>query len=116
MRQVDGEQKVKALQKAFLCWVEEDEQLKTLDPRTFNLIRRQLFRATFEAFRLGVVGLGDRLEGPILWKRFFGWVDDLPALRTLPLTVSSEIRARCFRTSLEAFRIGALVTRDSYEV
>lgn len=63
MTHSEGINKVKVLQKAFLCWVEEHGDLQGLDAASFNELRRRLFRSTFDAFRLGVVGL-DKSGGP----------------------------------------------------
>lgn len=107
----EGEHKIKALQKAFLCWIEQHPDLTTLPPLAFNELRRKVFRSTFDAFRLGVVGLnGEVREGEALWQHFFGWFENNPHMDALPIEVVREIMEECFRTTLEAFRLGAIVS------
>lgn len=101
----EGELRVKGLQKEFLSWVETHEYLSRLDPDRFNRIRHQAFSATFEAFRLGRVGI--RTPNPhSLWKKFFAWA----MVSGLPPEVEIQVQAKCFETTLEAFRVGAMVT------
>lgn len=107
MTQEEGEIRVKGLQKEFLSWVEGHKALSAIPDTEFNDIRRKAFASTFEAFRLGVVGLGEP-EPQDLWRKFFGWA----GLPNLSSEVEIEIQAKCFRTSLEAFRIGAMVARS----
>lgn len=107
----EGEQKVKAMQKAFLCWIEAHPDLVVLPPTVFNDLRRKLFRSTFDAFRLGVVGLnGEAREGEALWQHFFGWFENNPDIVALDPEVVRELTEECFRTTLEAFRLGAIVS------
>ena len=110
MRHQEGEAHIKSLQKKFLLWVEEHQVLGQLDHGRFNNIRRQAFSSTFEAFRLGRIGLKQDLDPITLWKKFFGWA----SVVGLPNEVELELQAKCFSTSLEAFRVGAMVTgRDN---
>jgi len=108
MTHTEGETRIKALQKNFLCWVETHPELSQLAPEKFNRIRRRAFRATFDAFKLGRIGLlPDEQNGDeVVWDKFFDWsqVDDM-AGDTL-----HEIRTKGFSVTLEAFRVGALVT------
>lgn len=104
----EGEQRVKALQRRFLCYIEEHEATKGLDPVTFNNVRKQLYRATFWVFKLGVVGFPDEQQDPDLFTPFFGWIYH-PSLNDLSFDVTEELRSRCFRTALEVYRIGAQV-------
>lgn len=109
MLQREGEARVRALQKEFLCWVESQPYLYTLSPEDFNAIRKKAFRATFDAFRLGKVGLreGDNVEqGVALWLKFVDWGVDSPELTTM---ARLHLEARCFWTALNAFRAGAMV-------
>jgi hypothetical protein len=108
MTHVEGEAKVKGLQKEFLSWVESNDNLRSLSPEQFNTLRRKAFSSTFEAFRLGVVGLGEPAPDA-LWGKFFGWAS-IPGLTQ---DTELEIQAKCFRTSLEAFRVGAMVVKDN---
>lgn len=103
MTQLDGERKIKALQKEFLMWLEDHPALRSLDAAAFDALRRSVFRGTFQAFRLGIIGIED--SNSSLRKYFFTW------LETSPLGPSTEtnIAMECFRVSLEAFRVGALV-------
>ena len=105
MKHSEGEARIKSLQKGFLSWVEEHEYLKRLDPGRFNNLRRAAFSSTFEAFRLGRIGISDP-EPAQLWRKFFGWA----TVAGLPSDIEVEVQAMCFRTSLEAFRVGAMVT------
>jgi hypothetical protein len=117
MTHLEGEKKIKVLQKEFLSWVESHPSLRRLDPDSFNDIRHKVFRATFQAYRLGVVGLEeDHTTG--LWSYFFGWLENHPSVRELSAEVLHEIAERCFRTTLDAFRVGAMVTsmRETNEV
>ncbi len=102
----DGVARVKSLQKEFLHWVEEHPYLSALDHDRHNRLRRSAFKSTFEAFRLGRVGIRDEAEAMPLWSKFFGWA----AVIGLPDNVELEIQAMCFRVSLEVFRVGAMVT------
>lgn len=101
-----GEARVKGLQKEFLSWVEDHYYLSALEPARFNKIRHRAFSSTFEAFRLGRVGLRSADSGIALWRKFFGWA----TVAGLPKDVELEVQAKCFTTSLEAFRVGAMVT------
>lgn len=105
MTHTEGEHRIKSLQKRFLGWVEDHEYLHALPPAEFNRIRRKAFSSTFEAFRLGRVGLGVTTQTS-LWVKFFGWA----SIAGLPHEVEFELQAMCFLVSLEAFRVGALVT------
>jgi hypothetical protein len=103
MNQFDGEKRIKALQKEFLMWLEDHPALRTMAADDFDALRRSVFRGTFQAFRLGIIGLEE--SDISLRKYFFTW------LETTPLGPSTEthIAMECFRVSLEAFRVGALV-------
>lgn len=102
----EGERRIKCLQKEFLHWVEEHPQLKELDSHLFNDLRRRAFRATFDAFRLGIVGLAEDVDREVLWNHFFGWVE----VDSLPDSAAKELKEECLRVALEAFRTGALVS------
>lgn len=113
MRQIDGERRVKALQRDFLAWVEDHPALQKLDPETYNDIRHKAFRSTFFAFRLGVVGLDNPPEG--LYKHFFGWLGTHPEVKDLSPELLLAIAERCFVTSLRAFWIGVRVSAAKKE-
>ena len=110
MTHTEGEKKIKVIQKDFLVWVESHPVLSAMDPDSFNDIRHKVIRATFQAFRLGVVGLDERTVG--LWNYFFGWLENHPEVRVLGSTLLHEIAERCFKSSLEAFRVGAMVAAN----
>lgn len=105
MTHQEGESRIKGLQKQFLTWVETHEYLKQLTPDLLNKIRRNAFSFTFEAFRLGRVGVSSNKDSAI-WNKFFGWA----SVVGLPQNVELELQMKCFEVSLEAFRVGALVT------
>jgi hypothetical protein len=107
MRHEVAEKKVRGLQKEFLTRVEHHPVLFQMEPDDFNDLRKRVFRGTFEAYRLGVVGL-DKSDVP-LWVFFFGWLDNHDAIQSLEPTVRMEVTEMCFRTALEAYRIGAMV-------
>src|SRR5688500_5120877 len=109
MLQVAGESRVKGLQKEFLQWVEVHPVLMRLPPSEFNGIRKKVFRATFEAFRLGIVGIDARDARPI-WQYFFGWFDQQKGMNMLDAQTKLEVAERLFITTLEALRIGAMVS------
>jgi hypothetical protein len=102
MTQAEGEARIKVLQREYLTWVEDNPLFLELPPLVFNDIRKRVFRATFEAFRLGKVGLSQEQNG--LWGKFFGWAPLLNVNEEAQL----EIQSKCFLVTLEAFRIGAL--------
>jgi hypothetical protein len=105
-----GERRVKAMQREMLCWVEEHEVYGRLDPETLNMVRHRIIRSTFDAYRLGIVGLpAGEDAGSRHWVRFAGWVGQVAGLSILPAERSAELMGRCFAVSLTAFRIGALV-------
>lgn len=109
MTHAEGELKVKALQKEFLCWIEHNEAFRGMDPIRFNDVRKRIFRATFDVFRLGVVGVNE-LDDLEVWRRFSGWMDEsLVLFLELSVAQTAEIRGHYFHTALEAFRTGALV-------
>lgn len=102
-----AERKIRALQKAVLCWAEEHPVLSRLDPNSFNGLRRRLFRMTFEAYRLGVVGPTDQDSDAAILALFYSPVP-MPALDG---AATLELNMKCFRVALEAFRHGAMVDR-----
>jgi len=70
-----AEKEIKAGQKAFLLAMETHPVINRLSDDTMNAIRRRVFRATFAAFRLGLLGLRDTAVHPV----FVGFLDDLGA-------------------------------------
>lgn len=108
LSQREGEARVRSIQKRFLSWIESHPVLQTLPPEEFNDIRRRVFRSTFFAFRLGVVGLGDEIPDG-LFQQFFGWMTQHVALRGLLPSVTMQIAERCLAVTLEAFWVGAQV-------
>lgn len=106
MMQEHGEKKVKSLQKEYLFWVENHAVLQNLHPTEFNAVRKKVFRQTWDAYRLGVIGLGD-VTG--LFNYFFSWMDKLYTTEELHERVQNEIAEQGLRITLEAFRVGAMV-------
>jgi hypothetical protein len=102
-----AERRIKALQKEFLAWVEAHPILHRLPPTEFNDLRRQVFRGTFEAYRLGVVG--NTASAGRVAEYFLGWLH-MEAVEELAVECRSEVTERCFLTALEAYRIGVMVT------
>lgn len=107
MTQKEGEQRIRSLQKQFLSWVETHPQLRTLEPEVFNEVRHRVFRSTFFAYRLGVVGVD--APPPGLYKHFFGWLDSYPEIHLLGAEATLEVAEQCFVTSLRAFWVGVVV-------
>lgn len=108
MQQYEAEVCVKGLQKSFLYWIEEHEQLCALDPALFNEIRKRVFRATFATFRMGIVGLTVD-KRPDLLDVFLAWIPNIAEIDTqIDWDVLSELEYRCLFATLEAFRLGAL--------
>lgn len=106
-----GERRVKAMQREMLCWVEEHEAYGSLEPDTLNAVRHRIIRSTFDAYRLGIVGLPAGADARShLWVRFAGWVGQITGLSILPAELLAELMGRCFAVVLTAFRTGALVT------
>lgn len=102
MTQVEGERTIKKLQKEFLVWLEDHPALRSMGANDFDSLRRSVFRGTFQAFRLGIIGIEDSAS---LRKYFFTWLETTPLGPTTEVHLSME----CFKVSLEAFRVGALV-------
>lgn len=102
--------KVKGLQKEFFAWVETHPIFEQLDPYHFNDLRKRVFRGTFAAYRLGVVGLTNKPS--YLYSYFFGWLEEVMALNTVSPDVRTEVTERCFLTALEAYRYGAMVASE----
>jgi hypothetical protein len=105
-----AERRIKGLQKEFLNRIEEHEVYQYLKPQEFNDLRKRVFRGTFEAYRLGIIGI-DNVAGPNeLTKYFFNWLDDSTFL--LPHDMQTEVSEMCWRAALEAFRIGAMAAAE----
>lgn len=109
MRHEAAERKIKALQKQFFTEIENHPVLFQMEPNDFNAMRKRVFRGTFEAYRLGVVGLERGPES--LWE-FFAWLGDNAAIRALPPEMHLQVNHLCLCVALEAFRIGALVAAE----
>lgn len=112
MRHELAEKKIRALQKGFLTRIEQHAAFHILPPDLFNLIRKRVFRGTFEAYRLGIVGFVPTESPPNLYAYFFGWTDDAAA--HLPPLMHKQIVDMCFGTALEAYRIGAMVAASRF--
>jgi hypothetical protein len=101
-----AERKIKALQKEFLAWVEAHPILHELPPEEFNDLRRRVFRGTFEAYRLGVIGTTGQADS--LSDFFMGWLGS-EAVGNLAADHRIDVSNKCFSTALEAYRIGVMV-------
>jgi hypothetical protein len=112
MTQQEAERRVKALQKGLLLAIERIPELRDGDPELFNDVRRRIFRSTFLAFRLGVVGLETAPKQTFM--TFFGWVAEHPAF-TSTFNVRTQLAEQIFLAALEAFRAGALVSQARQE-
>lgn len=108
MNHAAAETAVKLLQRRFLCWIEQHPALDTLDHHAFNDVRKQLYRATWQVFKLGITGFREGRPDPDIWTPFFGWMEN-PDFGVCGDAVKGEIRTKCFHTALEAFRLGARV-------
>lgn len=106
MKHEAAERKVRGLQKEFLTRVEQHPVLFAMEPDDFNDLRKRVFRGTFEAYRLGVVGLDNGL--PSTWE-FFAWLGGNRAVNALPEEMRLEVSELCLRTALEAFRVGSMI-------
>jgi hypothetical protein len=84
-------------------WLEDYPALRNIAADDFDTLRRSVFRGTFQAFRLGIVGVEDSSN---LRKYFFHWLEHTPYLGP---SHESHLALECFKVSLEAFRVGALV-------
>lgn len=101
MIQRDAEQQVKRLQKEFLAWLEEHIDVDAL---RFEDMRRVVFRRSFAAFRLGVLGIPrvDSAEYPP--EGYLSRFASNPCFHE-----HGELPERFFKLMLEAFRLGTLV-------
>jgi hypothetical protein len=105
MQQEVAEKKIRALQKEFLTKIETHPAFLVIPPDDFNKLRKRVFRGTFSAYRMGVVGVERNDE--FLVPFFIGWLSGLDT--KLEPAMHMEISEMCFRTSIAAFRIGAMV-------
>lgn len=112
LRHDAAERKIRGLQKEFLTRIEEHPVFHALPPDLFNAIRKRVFRGTFEAFRLGVVGHGNTGKPSDLYGHFFGWVEDAEPYLTPAL--HQQLVDLCFGTALEAYRVGAMVSAHRF--
>lgn len=112
-----AEKKVKGLQKEFLVKIEQHPVFQQMEPREFNDLRKRVFRGTFEAYRLGVVGIESTTGHGDLYTRLFGWLKGTQT-EYMNNQIQHEIAHLVFRTALEAYRIGAMVAfeREIQEV
>jgi hypothetical protein len=114
MKHEAAERRIKALQKELLVWIEEQGDLAGLDHETFHAIRKRVFRSTFDAYRLGYVGLDEAGDLP-LWQQFFGWLENHSAVVGLPPVARAKVAEKTFLTTLQAFRLGAMVAVNKRE-
>lgn len=102
-----AEKRVKALQKEFLMQVENHPVFEQMEPDDFNDLRKRVFRGTFAAFRLGIVGLGNKPTG--LYSSFFGWLENHRVLDMLDPNARNEVVEMCFQCALQAYSLGSKV-------
>jgi len=114
MQQNVAERRIKSLQKAILLQIEEHPVFHALEPRAFNDLRRRVFRGTFDAYRLGVVGIA-AARADQLSAFFLGWFGDDADLDPLSHQHRVEVTTMCLRAALEAFRLGAMVAVERDE-
>jgi hypothetical protein len=105
-----AEIQVRQLQKEFLVGIENHPAFHVMSPASFNTLRKRVFRGTFEAYRLGIIG-PERTEH--LFSFFVGWLSGLDT--GLDPAMHHEIAEMCLRTSLSAYRIGAMVAASREE-
>lgn len=110
MLQEDAERKVKAVQKEFLMRVEEHPIFHLMEPDDFNDLRKRVFRGTFAAFRLGVIGLEKRPTK--LYSYFFGWLENHRVMQSLDANARNEVTEMCFAAALESYRLGAMAAQE----
>jgi hypothetical protein len=105
MQQDIAEKRIRQLQKEFLSKLEAHPAFFVMPPEDFNKLRKRVFKGTFSSYRMGILGTerSDEFLVPI----FIGWLAGLDT--KLEPTMHMEISEMCFRASIAAFRIGAMV-------
>lgn len=114
MMQDAAEKQIKGLQKQFLIQIEEHPVFQHMGPTEFNDLRKRVFRGTFEAYRLGIVGIDGVSGRSELFSYFFHWLNDSTATMTHALQV--QVAEMCFRVALESYRIGSMVAAERAKV
>lgn len=109
----EGERRVKGIQKEFLARIEQHPIFGVLDAVAFNSLRKRVFRGTFAAYRLGVVGLDHTHTN--LYSLFFGWLEEATVGNPVELSILHDATEMCFRTALESYRIGSMVAAHTEE-
>jgi len=108
MSHEEAEKRVKSLQKECLVWIEGHPTFADVPPQKFNKLRRKVFRNTFGAFRMGVVGI-DNYEVEDIIFTFFGWVDKYRDDPDLEKGLYA-LRGFFFGVALESFRLGSIIS------
>jgi hypothetical protein len=100
-----GEKAIKALQKEALCMFEE-ELIDDLSPHAFNTLRKLVFRTTFLAYRLGIVGPA---QDPQALQQLIEMivVTAKDSVKELDTSNQHDLFSYCLEVWLDAFRIGA---------
>jgi hypothetical protein len=104
--------RVKGLQKELLAKIEAHPVLTHMDHDAFHDLRKRVFRGTFAAYKLGVIGLDTvaRDDHSIsLSEYFFCWLTYSDAMRDVPTRVRIEVTELCLYAALDAYRLGAFV-------
>jgi hypothetical protein len=114
MRAADAEKSVKSLQKQLLLRLEDHAAYEALEPDDFNALRRRVFRQTFKAYHLGIVGLPP-FESFDTLTAFVGWLSDVPGVDAITGYDRLVLSEMCLRAALDAFRLGALVAAERAE-
>ena len=111
MKHEHAESAVKNLQRSFLFWIEEAEGLKHIKPNQFNDLRTNVFRDTFSAFRMGVIGIDPNVleERDAAWNLF--WNYDATRFSALGLDEDAHrnLTTRYIGVLLVCFRLGSAV-------
>lgn len=105
-----SEKAIKSLQKEVLINF-ETHLLEVMQPEHFNALRKLVFRSTFLAYRLGILGLDrDETSYEKLYRTAAGALQDVEhsPLADLEADLREEVLEYILRTWLEAFRLGAI--------
>lgn len=96
--------RVKSIQKALLLSLEQSPEFQYMEPHAFNSLRKHIFKATFAAYRLGILGVE-----PVTDKQLACFFVPVTDLGIRPEDTPRVIRM-AFASALAAFRLGSLVS------